>query len=174
MLETPRLMLHPATAATVHAEIHDRARLSELLGARVPENWPPEILVDALPFFLDRLQEGPESSHDWWNWYILLKDDAGQGPVLVGGAGFKGPPQADGLVETGYSILPQYQNRGYVTEAVRALLAWAFEHPEVSMVIAHAMAEPNPSVRVLTKLGFQCVGDGEEFGALRFELVRKA
>jgi hypothetical protein len=34
------------------------------------------------------------------------------------------------------------------------------------------MIEPNPSVRVLTKLGFRCIGEGEEFGTLRFELVR--
>jgi RimJ/RimL family protein N-acetyltransferase len=171
MLESPRLILRPATAAMLHAELDDRTRLAELLGVRVPENWPPETLVDALPYFLEQVEGAPELA-GWLMWYVVLKDDAGQGPVLVGSTGFTGPVGAGRSVETGYSVLPQYQNRGYATEAVGRLIGWAFSHPEVASVVAQTALEPNPSVRVLTKLGFRCVGEGEEFGTLRFELVR--
>lgn len=171
MLETPRLILRPATAAMLRAELEDRARLAELLGVRVPENWPPETLVDALPCFLQRVEEAPELA-GWLMWYLILKDDNGQGPALVGSTGFMGPVGAGRSVETGYSVLPQYQNRGYATEGVGRLVGWAFSHPEVASVVAQAMIEPNPSVRVLTKLGFRCIGEGEEFGTLRFELLR--
>lgn len=171
-IETPRLILRPATAEQIEAEMHDRPKFASLLGVVVPENWPPEILVDALPWFLDMLRTEPELGNGWLTWYVILKDDAGQGPVLVGAAGFKGPALLGNFVETGYSMLPQYHRQGYASEAVSALIGWAFSHPEVSSVIAHTDSQPNPSIRLLEKLGFHCAGEGEEFGTLRFELAK--
>mgnify|MGYP001154717668 CR=1 FL=1 len=58
-LITPRLTLIPATAALVQAEIGPQDLFSQTLGAKVPENWPPELLVDVLPFFLEQLEQDP-------------------------------------------------------------------------------------------------------------------
>lgn len=172
-VSTARLLLVPATARQILAEIEDRAAFERLLGVRVPENWPPETLVDALPQFLEHLQAEPEAAAGWLTWYMILQDEDGRGPVLVGGIGFKGLPTPEGTIEIGYSVLPQYQGRGYATEAAAGLLAWAFAHQEVSCVVAETSAQPNPSIRVLEKLGFECIGEGEEFGTLRFALPRK-
>ena len=43
----------------------------------------------------------------------------------VGKCGFKGPP-ADGVVEIAYGIDPEYQGKGYATEAAEALTNVAF------------------------------------------------
>ncbi len=66
---------------------------------------------------------------------IELKDG-----THIGDLCFKGL-SADGVSEIGYGILPQYQGKGYATEAVTAALKWAFEHPEVTAIEAEAASD---------------------------------
>ena len=74
---------------------------------------------------------------------------------------FKGPPR-DGVVELGYEIAENRQGRGLATAATRAMLAEAFADEEVSLVIAHTLAERNASSRVLEKAGFVYDGEARE------------
>jgi len=168
-LSTARLELIPATASLVRAEMGQADVFSKLLGAETPANWPPELLVDALPFFLEQLERYPEQA-GWLSWFWVLRGDAEA--VLVGSGGFKGCPNPDGTIEVGYSILPQYQGRGYATEAVSGLLSWAFAHAEVSRVIAETLPNNERSIRLLEKLGFLRAGQGSEPGLIRFEMAR--
>ncbi len=92
-LVTPRLELVPATAGLVQAEIEGPRRLRRLLGARVPEAWPPEDLVDALPVFQERLERQPELV-GWFSWYwVLMRPEAPPGavPCRPGGRGGEAP-----------------------------------------------------------------------------------
>jgi RimJ/RimL family protein N-acetyltransferase len=152
VIETARMKLIPATAAIARAEVNDRGEFARLLGATVPENWPPETLADALPLLLRLLEAAPDCA-GWFGWYALGRDDAAAAPVLVGSVGFKGPPQ-DGSVEIGYSVLPQFQCRGYATEMVGGLVHWALEQPGVIRVVAETEWANPASVRVLIKAGF--------------------
>ena len=170
-LITPRLTLIPATAALVQAEIGPQDLFSQVLGAKVPENWPPELLVDVLPFFLEQLKQDP-ALVGWLSWYWVLRRTGTEEALLIGSGGFKGQPQPDGAIEIGYSILPQYQGRGYATEAVAGLLAWVFSYSEVIRAIAEAPQENRASIRVLAKLGFDQTGQGSEADIVRFELPR--
>jgi RimJ/RimL family protein N-acetyltransferase len=43
----------------------------------------------------------------------------------IGSCGFKGPPDADGMVEIAYGIDPEYRGHGYAKEAAQALVAFA-------------------------------------------------
>lgn len=43
----------------------------------------------------------------------------------IGGLGFHGPPDHDGSVTIGYGLVPSAQGKGYASEALRALLAFA-------------------------------------------------
>jgi len=155
----------------MQAELGRQEAFSRSLGARIPENWPPELLVDALVLFLAQLKKDPKLA-GWLSWYFVLRGN-GEEFLLVGSGGFKGPPQPDGTVELGYSVLPQYRGRGYATEAVAALLLWAFSHNEVTRVIAETALENRSSVRVLKKLGFTCIGQGLQARTMCFELVRE-
>ena len=51
--------------------------------------------------------------------------------IALGRAGYHGPPDADGMVEVGYSIDPQFRRQGYARAALRALLARAVAEPDV-------------------------------------------
>lgn len=72
---------------------------------------------------------------------------------------FKGPPDADGMVEIAYGIVPAYQGQGYATEAAAALVAFAFESGRVRLVRAHTLAANHASNHVLTKCGFASIGE---------------
>ena len=171
MIETDRLRLIPATAALVRAEIGGREELARLLGASVPDNWPPEALADALPTFLGWLEAAPDCA-GWFSWYALAKREGPGPPPLMASGGFSGPPQ-DGTVEIGYSVLPQYEGQGYATEMVTGLAQCAMEQPGVVRVAAE-MEWANPaSVRVLLKAGFAPSGRAREPGGARFELKTK-
>lgn len=78
---------------------------------------------------------------------------------MVGRAGFTGPPDDENAVELAYGLSPEYQGRGYATEAVEALVAYAFSHPDVNIVRAHTAAHPGAATRVLSKCGFQPVSE---------------
>ena len=69
-------------------------------------------------------------------------------------------------------MLPRFRNRGYTTEAITRLVAWAFEHPDVERVFADTAGDNTASQRVLEKAGFVNVGEGAEQGLKRFETTR--
>ncbi len=79
--------------------------------------------------------------------------------TTVGRCGFKGPPDAEGMVEIAYGVDPEEQGKGYATEAAAALVKYAFSDPRVRVVRAHTLPESNASTRVLSKCGFQRVGE---------------
>jgi [ribosomal protein S5]-alanine N-acetyltransferase len=170
-LEAPRLVLVPATAELVRMEISDRAALGRALGAAVPDNWPPELLADALPWFADQLEADPVKV-GWLCWYGVLRGEGDDPAALAASGGFTGPP-TEGSVEMGYSVLPQFQGRGLATEMAAALVAWALSHPDVSRVVAEVSAQNTPSLRLLRRIGFVERGPGREVGHLRFEREAK-
>ena len=66
-IKTPRLKLIPATSSLIQAELGQGANFFQLLGSQIPENWPPELIVDALPHFLKQLEQNPELV-GWLSW----------------------------------------------------------------------------------------------------------
>ena len=169
MIETARLKLVPVTVALARAEIGDRGEFARLLGVLVPNNWPPETLSDALPVFLSWLEAAPDRV-GWFSWYALAAGDDATAKVLVASGGFMGPPQ-DGTVEIGYSVLPQFQGRGYATEMVGGLVRWAMGQPGVVRVVAETDWTNLASVRVLSKSGFAPGALATELGGARFEFL---
>ena len=172
--DSQRLELVAGTLESVRAELEDPSRFAAMLEARLPDVWPPPLNdVQAMEFTAARLEEDPDSV-GWWLWRVILRQSDDGRRVVVGVVGGKGKPSADGTAEIGYSIVEQFQRRGYATEAVRGLLGWVFGHERVCRVIAHTLPGLAPSIGVLEKLGFDFVGEGTEEGAIMYELTREA
>lgn len=109
---------------------------------------------DVMRWVYSEMLEGaklhPDKREFYAVWLMLLKKEENR---HIGDLSFKGITE-DGIVEIGYGIKPGYEGNGYMTEAVSALVKWAFERPEVSRVEAEAKESNIASIRVLTKAGF--------------------
>ena len=169
-IRTGRLELVAETIELADAEADGRRQLGVALDAVVPEEWPPEGIADALALFATCLRRDPTQA-GWYNWYWILVDPVNGGRTLIGCGGFTSPP-VNGTVATGYSLLPASMGRGYATEAVIALTAWAFTHPEVRKVIAETLPDNERSIRVLQRAGFRRTRKATEPGHLHFVLKR--
>ena len=106
----------------------------------------------------------------WSSWYLV--DETPARRAVVGICGFKGRPDSSGSVEIGYSILPQYRNRGFASEAVERLVSWAFSHQSVLQVSAETLPHLEQSIRVMKKNGFSYSGRGSEHGVIRYAVAR--
>ena len=162
---TDRLRLVAGTKALAAAEIGDRAKFAELLGVLVPETWPPDNLRDALGYLHGLYREHPEWE-GWLAWYAVRIDN--DCPILCGSIGFKGPPDERGIVEIGYSVLPEFQGQGLATEMVSAIVQWAKNQPLVRRIEAETNINNKASIRVLEKNNFIYVGVGVEPNTIRF------
>ncbi len=172
MIRTQRLQLIPATVALALADLAGRAELERRLQATVPESWPPELYdAAAIEYTLQQLRQQPEP-HGWGQYYFI-RAEPDLPSVVIGIGGYKAPPDAEGSVEIGYSVVPEYRRHGYATEATFGLVAHAFADDRVRQVIAETLPELVGSIGVLEKTGFTFVGEGSEAGVIRYALRRE-
>jgi len=173
-IKTERLKLIPGTIELLSAELEDLATFRQKMELEVPETWPPDLYDrPAQEFMVNYLKENTDAA-GWGSWYLVLNNGDGYPETLIGICGFKGKPSPDGAVEIGYSVLTEYQRKGYATEAAKALVDRAFSYSKVSRVIAETYPELMSSIRVLAKNGFVLTGTGSEPGVIRYELSRSA
>jgi RimJ/RimL family protein N-acetyltransferase len=151
-----------------------RSEAEERGGFSLPPGWPNEHDRRFLELRLRQATENPAEA-PWLVRAVVLRNE--QRP-MIGHAGFHGAPGTNArheprAVELGYTVFPEHRRRGYATEAVRALLAWA-ERQGIRHFIASVGPRNVPSLALVRRLGFHEVGrhwdeeDGEE---LEFELL---
>lgn len=168
-LRTSRLHLIAANAPVSRAAATDRGKLAEILDARIPDAWPPELLADHLEEFAEMFAKNPDrAGMSMWYW---IRDDATAGDrVLIGNGGGGGTADDHGSLAIGYAVLDEFQRQGYATEAMRAIVDWMFDQPGVQMLTADTYPHLKPSIRVMEKLGMTFEGPGPEEGTIRYIL----
>lgn len=149
MLKTKRLWLKPMTV--------------EELEEKVLQTADPE-LRQAYGEMLSGCRAAPEAL--LWNtpWKMISKQ-TGQ---MMGDLCFKGAPRK-GTVEIGYGLEKEYEGQGYMTEAVGAMLDWAFAQKDVYAVEAETAPDNGASQRILEKHKFTPAGQGAEGPRFRRE-----
>lgn len=152
-IETEQLFLIAADAQSLQCAINGEQALSAFLKMGITPGWQ-SFGTQVFQFTLQQLQNG-QTGHGWWMYFTLHKKDR----QLIGNGGYKGSPTKEGTVEIGYEIAPTYRNQGLATEMAQGLIGNAFRHPIVKTVLAHTLAEENPSTRILQKCGFNKLGE---------------
>ncbi|HEU4963499.1 MAG TPA: GNAT family N-acetyltransferase [Bacilli bacterium] len=163
-LESERLRMVPFTLELVRATIEDRQKLKELLQAEVPANWPNPDFAEVLPMIAQGMAEDP--SRPVWDGLILEKETN----RLVGDMGLKGGPDESGTADMGYSIVPEYQGRGYATEMANALIDWCFRETDIVKITAECLDDNTGSIRVLEKVGLRRLAP--EDNMLKWEITK--
>jgi RimJ/RimL family protein N-acetyltransferase len=171
-LFTPRLELISATAELARAEINNLSAFAATLDVPLPTAWPPPLNDEqSQRFLLSAMEKSGPNEAGWHLWFCIRRDPR----ALLGNIGFKGAPR-DGVADIGYSLLEAHQGNGYCTEAVRALMSWAFQHSEVAKIVADTLPELVPSIRVMEKSGMEFIGEGpieDGMHTIRYELTRE-
>lgn len=175
-IKTPRLDLVRADRALLESDLNDHRRLARLLAAGVPAAWPPPLMDEGVIRDFIRIcsdTTGPVFSTWYW-----IRDEPDAGPrVLIGCGGVLGTEAAADTVILGYSVLEEFRNQGYATEAIRQLVLHSFSLPGIRRILATTCPELPASIRVLEKNGFvknarTLSGTGIEEGTLCYLLER--
>jgi len=176
IIRTPRLELIRATVKILESDLHDKAELARLIRAEIPAAWPPPLMdEDVLCDFIRMCADTRESAFSTWYW---VRDEPGAGPrALVGCGGVLGTEGAADTVMLGYSVLDEFRNRGYATEAVCHLIPHFFTLPGIQRIAAATYPELGASIRVLEKTGFAKTdlplsGTGAEEGTVCYILEK--
>lgn len=103
---------------------------------------------------LDQLAADPESTR----WIARVAVCPPEGHV-VGHAGFHGPPDEAGMVEVGYSVVPEHRRRGHATGMLAELLRRAEAEPRVRTVRASISPDNAGSLATVDRFGFVRVGE---------------
>ena len=85
---------------------------------------------------------------------IALKEDDN----MIGGVGYEVPfitPVGKIADPLGWFLMPEYHNRGYMTEAVKRVLEYAFLQDNCIRVVTACFKENIPTQRVMAKVGFR-------------------
>ena len=154
-LTTPRLTLHPCDPAHLLALIDDQRRFEQLSGLRAADGLRDFYVSDDVsPQWLDDLRRSA-GADPWRHGFFVVHAVSG---AVIGSAGFVGPPDASGIVEIAYGIVPGFPGQGFATEVAAALVQFALENEGVRLIRAHTLPETNASTRVLTNCGFRNTG----------------
>lgn len=157
ILQTSRLMWVPTPLHVLKKRLEQDnftevvTVADESLAVRFPSEWPADALV-LFQRMIDALEANPD--FDVWDGTVIERKTA----TAIGQMGFKGSPDEEGRVEIGYNINASSEGRGYATEMAKALVAWAAEQAQVKQIAAECLETNVGSIRVLEKVGFECVG----------------
>ena len=153
VLETARLRLRPLRledAANVFAFASDPeiARLGM---------WPPSLSLEESRAEIQEILKGYQAGSQW-TWAIEQKQDQ----TLIGQCDLLKYRREHRNAEIGYALARPAWGKGYATEALHALVNFAFNEMALHRLEAIVLPFNASSIRVLEKLGMQREGTKRE------------
>ena len=133
-----------------------------------PTSWPPELNdEDSFNHFFNVLKTLLDA--DTWNAYYAIGITSGR--KLVGSGGFVFPPNEEGMLEIGYSILPEDGRKGIASRLTGFLVNKAFPDERITYVYTTTYPHLVGAIGVLEKNGFKYDGDRDE-GIIAYKRYR--
>ena len=143
MIQTNRLTLVPLGMEHLESAY---AYSSDAENTKYMMFLPMDSIDEARQFIEDSQAELQKEAPGYYEFAVLLEG------AHIGGVSLYLDTAPD-LGELGWLLLPEYQGRGYATEAARALLEWGRDALGIRHFIAHCDAENLASQGVMKKLG---------------------
>jgi len=101
------------------------------------------------------LQAEPRNQHRW----VLNKKNDGE---KLGTCGFHCWDKTSGSCDVGYDLFPDFWGKGYMLEAMEAIIAFARSDMNVSFINARIYVENDRSIKLSEKLGFVFSGQTKD------------
>ncbi|WP_411679429.1 GNAT family N-acetyltransferase [Clostridium thailandense] len=157
IIETERLKLILLTANQLKLWTEDIPALEKELKCTYKAEAMEGIFLEIVKGQYEITQKDPNNCL-WHSFFFLIrKEDR----VVVGSADFKDIPNEKGEVEIGYGLGKDFEHKGYMTEAVKAMCQWALKQNYVTNVIAETDFENFSSQNILKRCGFKKYKQGE-------------
>lgn len=102
----------------------------------------------------EQVQQDPTAAG--WVTGVIYDEDTN---MVVGRAGYHGPPDDVGMVEIGYAVDPEHRRRGYARAALELLLERAAAEPAVTTVRVTISPHNTASSSLTAQYGFTEVGE---------------
>jgi RimJ/RimL family protein N-acetyltransferase len=156
MLETERLILKPLTYNQLVKYVKcDNSLEAELNLNENSRTIAPELKEAFEKTILPNVTDKSKNYLYSTLWTAISKTEN----KMVGDLCIVGEPNADGEIEIGYGTYEEFQNKGFMTEAVRGLIEWAKTQAKVKYIIASTDKTNTASFKVLEKNGFIKIGE---------------
>lgn len=126
------------------------------LGTTLPAAWLDEVRWLA-GLRAQQLRQQPADAP--WLLRPIVRRAADGSLHAIGYLNFHAGPDEDGMVEVGYTLLPDARGHGYAIEAVRAAFDWASRVHGIRRFRAAAAPDNERSLNLIAKLGFRQTGD---------------
>ena len=111
-LETPRLALVACAPDHLIALREQPERFQRLVGFPIADGMQGFYVSDAVSAtWLEALREAAGTPPDPWTYGFFIVERSTD--TVIGSAGFKGPPDAEGMVEIAYGVDPSRQGQGF-------------------------------------------------------------
>jgi [ribosomal protein S5]-alanine N-acetyltransferase len=155
-LQTNRLNIIPLTKEQLVCYTLTDYSLENSLNVKPILRIVPSFLADVInnkiiPAVIDAGKDALYSTF----WTIIDSQEN----VMVADLCFKGQPNENGEIEIGYGTYPAFEGKGFMTEAVGAMLLWAFAQPNIRVVIAQTAPSNIASQKILQKNNFVKYGE---------------
>ncbi len=156
MLETKRLILKPLTYEQLQKYIKDDQSLEEELSLyKTIRIISPELKEALEQTILPNVADSTKNYLFSTLWTAISKAEN----KMIGDLCIVGEPNAEGQIEIGYGTYAEFQNKGFMTEMVSGMVAWAKTQPMVKSIIASTDKSNAASYKVLKKNGFTKTGE---------------
>lgn len=118
------------------------------------QSWEGITEAEAVAFVAEQREARAGVPGAWLQIALELRE----GGALVGDCALKTEADDGRLGEIGYTLARAYQGRGLASEAVAALLDYAFDGLKMHRIVAQVDCENSPSVALLERRGFRREG----------------
>jgi RimJ/RimL family protein N-acetyltransferase len=168
MIETERLHLVPLTYDQLILYIRaDNSLEKELLLNESIRTISPDLKEAFENTILPNVADTQKNYLYSTLWTLILKAEN----KMVGDLCFFGEPNPEGEIEIGYGTYDEFQNKGYMTEAVGGMIEWGKTQPNIRTIIAGTEKNNSASFTVLERNGFKKYGETETLFKWRFEII---
>ncbi len=132
----------------------DLSEASRIAGVSLTEYFVTDRARWLWRFRLDQMAADPGRAR-----WMVRQAVVGDNGLVVGHAGFHGPPDEVGMVEIGYSVAPDFRRQGYARSALIELLRRAAAEAAVTTVRATISPDNVASLATISGFGFVEVGE---------------
>lgn len=165
-LETDRLYIIPLSKTQLQLYIlNDNSLETELQLNNIPRVINERVAFVINTKILPALSDNSKDFMYYTFWNIIDK----KLNVMVGDLCFKGEPNEKGEIELGYGTYNNFENKGYMTEAVNEIINWAFKQPHVKSILAQTYITNIASLCILKKNNFIKYDQSLEYIFLKIE-----